>query len=344
MKVEPLTVCGESLRDEYGLVLAHEHLLCDIRCWLDRTHEPTAHLVNQPVTAENLSEVQGNPFACADNLVVDDPDLMVEELSALQSMTDPSLVVDLTLDSIGRDVASLESISKKSGVDVIYGCGRYVAESRPDDDPDTPPEVYRDEIREEFGQASPRPSVIGEIGTGDPIVEVEEKALMGAAMAQAELGVPIYVHLHPWARHGHEALDLVEAGGGSLASTILCHLDPQIPDGLDYHRSLMDRGATISFDLWGDEMVYGARSMPTDAERIEALCELIADGYGDRIVHSHDVCTKTQLRSFDGPGFVHLPGKVAGLMSGAGLSESEIHRQLAGNALDLIKSRKGAPR
>ena len=343
MSVEPLTVSGEPLKDEYGLVLAHEHLVCDIRCWLDRSHEPTAHLLDQPVTAETLSQVQENPFACADNLVVEDLDLVVEEVLALQEIGDPSLVVDLTLDSIGRDVAALESISRRSEVDVVFGCGRYVAESRPDDAPETPPEIYRDEIREEFSHSSPRPSVIGEIGTGDPIVEVERKALIGAAMAQAELQVPIYVHLHPWARHGHEALDLVEEGGGSLRSTILCHLDPQIPDGLDYHRSLMDRGATISFDLWGDEMAYGARSMPSDSQRIEALCDLIADGYGDRIVHSHDVCTKTQQRRFGGPGFIHLPGKVSAMMAGAGLSEAEIHRQLAGNALDLIKNRKGAP-
>lgn len=342
--IEPLTVAGIPLKDDYALVLAHEHLVCDITCWLDTSHEPTAHLQHEAVTPENLPDVQGNPFACADNLRIEDVDLVAEEVSALSEFPGSSLIVDLTLDSIGRDAPAIESISERTGVDVVFGCGRYVAESRPDDSPATAPEFYRDEIRDEFSRPAPRPSVIGEIGTGDPIVEVERNALIGASMAQAELGAPVYVHLHPWARHGHEALDLVEEGGGSLESTILCHLDPQIPGGLDYHRSLMDRGATISFDLWGDEMAYGALSMPTDAERIEALCELIQDGYGDRIVHSHDICTKTQLKSFQGPGYAHLPGKVAEMMSEAGLSDEEIHRQLAGNALDLIKTKKGAPR
>src|SRR5918911_154073 len=53
-----------------------------------------------------------------------------------------------------------------------------------------------------------------------------DNLLLGAAQAQAQLGVPLYVHLHPWARRGHEALDLVVAGGGRPERVVLCHLDP----------------------------------------------------------------------------------------------------------------------
>ena len=345
MKREPTTVLGKPLADDYATVLAHEHLACDIRCWLDARHQPTEHLADQQVTAANLDQVRTNPFACADNLVLDDTDLVAEELAGLAAVAGPHLVVEVTPDSIGRDIQTIVSLSERTGVDVVYGCGRYIEESRPEDGPEIQPTEYRDEILAEFRVSGPTPAVIGEIGTGDPIAEVERKALLGASMAQAELGVPLYVHLHPWARLGHEAMDLVEEGGGSLGQTILCHLDPQIPGGLDYHRALMDRGATISFDLWGDDMDYGDQSMPTDEERIEALCELIDDGYGDRIVHSHDICTKTQLKKFGGPGFAHLPGRVAAMMAEAGLSEVEIHRQLAGNALNLItNATKGALR
>lgn len=344
MSYEPMTVLGRPLADDYTTVLAHEHLATDIRCWLDISHGPTAHLADQPVAAANLEQVRSNPFACADNLVLDDTDLMAEELAALGGVSGRHLVVEVTPDSIGRDIQAIASLSESAGVDVVYGCGRYIAESRPEDGPEIGPDEYRDEILAEFRTPGPTPAVIGEIGTGDPIADVERNALLGASMAQAEVGVPLYVHLHPWARRGHEALDLVEEGGGSLHRTILCHLDPQIPGGLDYHRSLMDRGATISFDLWGDEMDYGEQSMPSDAERIEALCELIDAGFGDRIVHSHDICTKTQLKEFDGPGFSHIPERVAPMMIEAGLSEAEIHRQLAGNALNLIKTTKGATR
>ena len=242
----------------------------------------------------------------------------------------------MTPANVGRDPERLAQVAAELGLDIVYGCGRYIAESRPGDVPDEPAESYRDEILAEFEDSARRPSVIGEIGTGDPIEPVERVSLRGAAMAQAELGVPLYVHLHPWARHGHEALDIVESAGGDLERTVLCHLDPQIPGGLAYHAELCERGATIGFDIWGDEFDHGAVAMPTDEERLSATLELIALGHGDRLVHAHDVCTKTQLRRWGGAGFDHLPRTVAPRMRAAGLDDEEVHRQLAGNVTALL--------
>ena len=117
---------------------------------------------------------------------------------------------------------------------------------------------------------------------------------------------------------------------------MLCHLDPQIPAGLDYHRSLLARGCTIAFDLWGDEDQYGADRMPTDDERIAALLELIGAGFGGQLVHSHDVCLKSQLTRFGGPGYAHIPRVVRSRLLAAGLSEAEVARQLSGNARALL--------
>lgn len=317
-------------------MLAHEHLFIDIRCWLDETHAPSRHLRDEPVDDRTLEGVRTNPFACLDNLVLDDPALMAGEVERLADLG-ATLIVDVTPQNVGRDLDGIAEVARRTGVDVVVGCGRYIAESRPGDDHLTV-EDYRDEILAELARR-PRPAVIGEIGTGDPILEVERRSLLGAAQAQAQLGVPLYVHLHPWAAHGHEALDLIAEAGGALDRVVLCHLDPPILGGLDYHRSLMERGATIAFDIWGDEYAYGAVRMPTDDERLAAVVELVGDGYGDRLVHAQDVCTKTQLRAFGGAGFDHLPRVVAPRMAEAGLSPQEIHRQLAGNALALLRGR-----
>ena len=330
------TVLGGRLRDTYDTVLAHEHLLIDIRCWHDDTHAATRDLRDVAVTAATVGRVRENPFACLDNLVLDDEATAVEELAALAGCG-TTLVIDVTPDSVGRDPARLARIARASGLDVVMGCGPYIAEARPGDDPSWPPERYRDELLTALHAEGPRPAVIGEIGTGDPIQPVEVAALTGAAQAQAAMpGIALYVHLHPFARRGHEALEIVERGGGDLARTVLCHLDPQIPAGLDYHRSLLARGCTIAFDLWGDEDQYGADRMPTDDERIAALLELIAAGHGGQLVHSHDVCLKSQLRRFGGPGYAHIPRVVRPRLLAAGLSDAEVHRQLSGNARRLL--------
>jgi phosphotriesterase-related protein len=330
--IAPLTATGRALAESYTCVLAHEHLLTDTTAWLDEGHAPTRHLRDAPVGEATVAEVRRNPFACRDNLLLDDPDVAVDELGRLRA-AGRVLVVDVTPENTGRSPAAIAEVSRRAGVDVVFGCGLYVAESRPQD---RSSEAHRDHILAQFAEPAPRPSVIGEIGTGDPIKPVEERSLRGAAMAQAELGVPLYVHLHPWARRGHEALDIVEAAGGDVARTILCHLDPQIRGGLGYHRDLLERGATIAFDVWGDEYPYGDVAMPTDSERIDATVRLIEDGYGGRLVHSHDVCTKTQLRRFGGAGYDHLPLDVAPRLEAAGLSRTEVRRQLAGNVLRLL--------
>jgi phosphotriesterase-related protein len=329
------TVTGDPVAGKYDIVLAHEHVFIDIRCWLDESDPETRHLRDRAVDATTLADVQRNPFACRDNLVLDSAPLVLGDLRRLAECG-RALVIDVTPANVGRDLPALADVAQAAGVEIVCGCGRYIAESRVHDDPALGAESYRDEILAELEAVVPRPAVIGEIGTGDPILPIEGASLRGAAMAQAQTGLPLYVHLHPWARRGHEALDLVEAAGGELSRTVLCHLDPQIPGGLDYHRELLARGATIAFDIWGDEYRYGAVSMPSDEQRIAATAELIADGYGAQLVHSHDVCTKTQLRAFGGVGYDHLPRAIAPRLYRAGLNAEEVQRQLAGNALALL--------
>lgn len=337
MTPAPETVTGAAVGEDYATVLAHEHVLIDIRCWLDESHAPSRHLRDARVEPATLAAVRANPFACLDNLLLDDQGLMTAELGRLAGTG--TLVVDVTPSNVGRDVAALAAVARRARVDVVHGCGRYIAASRPHDAHLTVTD-YREEILAEFARR-PRPAVIGEIGTSDPITDSERRSLTGAAQAQAQLGVALYVHLHPWGRTGHAALDLVADAGGDLRRVVLCHLDPPILDGLDYHRSLLERGATIAFDLWGDEYDYGAVRMPTDDERLAALAALVADGYGDRLVHSHDVCTKTQLRAYGGAGYDHVPGAVRRRMAAAGLAPAEVRRQLAGNALQLLHGRAG---
>jgi phosphotriesterase-related protein len=329
------TVLGRPLRDAYDTVLAHEHLLIDIRCWHDDTHAPTSDLRDVVVTTDTVDRIRTNPFASLDNLVLDDEETAADELALLGGLG-TTLVIDVTPDSVGRNPERLARIASATGLDIVMGCGPYIAESRPLDDPSWTPEHYRDQLLAQLRADAPRPAVIGEIGTSDPILPIELAALTGAAQAQELTGLPLYVHLHPFARRGHEALDIVEQAGGNLAKTVLCHLDPQIPSGLDYHRSLLARGARIAFDLWGDEDAYGADRMPTDDERIAALLELISDGFGGQLVHSHDVCLKSQLTRFGGPGYAHIPRVVRPRLLAAGLSPAEVARQLSGNARALL--------
>ena len=56
----------------------------------------------------------------------------------------------------------------------------------------------------------------------------------------------------------------------------------------------------------------------------EHIRTLIDRGYGDQVVVSQDICTKTRLTTYGGHGYGHMFRNVVPLMRHRGLSESEI--------------------
>lgn len=328
----PRTVLGQSVvPGAYDLVLAHEHLLIDISCWLDDAHPLFQRLRDVRVEDDVIGLVRTHPFACPDNLALDSADVAVAELTV--SGRPRLLVVDVTPDTAGSDPERLAEISRRSGVDVVRGCGPYIEKSWSGRDL-TADEVATG-VRRAFAAARPA-SVIGEIGTSSPITMGERRALTGAARVQAELGAPLYVHVDPWSPQAHEALDIVERSGGDLTRTVICHLDIVATRDPDYVPGILRRGAWAAIDIWGDEDAYGGDPMPSDTERLGAMLQLIEQGWGHRLVHSQDVCTKSQLRRFGGPGYLHMWRTVRPMMIAAGLDERELGEQLAGNALRLL--------
>ncbi len=336
----PWTVDGRELAPDYDVVLAHEHLFIDLTCWLDTSDASHETLRDAQVGPETISSIRKNPFACRDNLLLDDETQILAELERLGGHR--ALIVDVTPDFIGRRPARLARVSRAAGVDIVTGCGSYIEAAWPAELHGWTIDDFAGHILRRF--CDPRPAaVIGEIGTSAPITPAERRSLTGAARAQRRLGgVPMYVHLDPWRPQGHAALDIVEAAGGDLSTTVLCHLDVSVSSGLDLVRSVLARGCVIAFDVWGDEDEYGGAGMPTDLERATATAALIADGYGNRLVHSQDICTKSQLAAFGGPGFAHIPDHLPGLLSAAGVPPDDVRAQLAGNALALLAGRVGS--
>jgi len=358
------TVLGPVAADDLGPTLVHEHLFIDLWPWFDAPEDDATPaeraiaaltVVDDPLVKEI---VRANPFAVRDNLVLDDVALAVAELGRFAAAGGRT-VVDLTLDEIGRDPGMLRDIARRTGLNVVMGCGRYVARAHPMGLADRPEEAIRDEIIRDLtegvavrdtedvavlgrgsGDESPsggpgstervRAGVIGEIGTSDPIDPREARVLRAACAAQRETGTSLFVHLDPWGRAGHAVLDACEAAGVDLDRVVLAHLDASLPDHA-YHRSLAARGAWIGYDIWGDEDAYGGRGMPTDDLRIAGVLVAHLDGWEDRLLVSQDVCLKSQLRAFGGPGYDHLLVDVRPRLEAAGLDPLEVDALLVDN-------------
>lgn len=323
-RVSAMTVRGPIPAQALGPTLVHEHLFIELEVWLTPpATEAERQLADAPVGPVIAAALRRDPFAIRDNLRLDDPDLCAAELD-LFAQAGGRTVVDLTLPDIGRNPQMLRAMAARTDLTIIMGCGHYIDAAHPawlgDQSAEQIAARLLHELRSgiQVPEGPPiRAGVIGEIGTSDPITARERTVLEAAAAVQRETSAPLFIHLDPWGRAGHRALDIAVDAGADPRRIALCHLDPTLPDTA-YHRSLAERGATVCYDIWGDEDEYGGKGMPSDAQRIAALEQALAEGWIDRVAVSQDVCTKTQLRAHGGPGYAHLLTGVAAALAARG--------------------------
>lgn len=349
-----MTVLGPVAASELGVVLPHEHLLIDttVCYWQEPAETSEQPLEDGPVEITKLGLLRRNLFALRDNLVLSDVDLAVAELAEFRKLGGGT-IVDVTLADIGRDPVALQTIARASGVHVVMGCGHYIHLAHPESLDEEPLEAIAErltrELTEGVGDTGVRPGIIGEIGTWHPLQPREEKVLRAAGRAQKATGVALTIHLHVAARKGHDVLTILEDEGVDLARVVLGHvdiafghLDADLAEVLEYHRSLAVRGAFIEYDTCGAEVFApGGGDVPPfwtalDLTRARAIAQLFDEGLGDHILVSHDVFTKTQLLRFGGFGYGHVLRDFQHRLREVGLGDAEVTRLLQDNPQRML--------
>ena len=306
-----MTVAGPVPADGLGPTLMHEHILNDCRCWWNEPEKAERrHLSKRPVSIEILGELRMDPFVNLHNCALDDEVLAIAELADAVSLGCRT-VVDPTCRGIGRDPAALLRISQATGLQIVMGAGYYLETSHPPEFAALSADAIADQIVEEalsgVDATASRIGLIGEIGVSGDFTAAEEKSLRGAARAQARTRLPLMVHLPAWYRHAHRALDVVEAEGGDLRHTVLCHMNPSGRD-VAYQTSVADRGAFLEYDMIGMDYWYADQQVqcPSDEDNARAIAGLIERGYGDRILLSQDVFLKMMLTRYGGFGYGYV--------------------------------------
>jgi phosphotriesterase-related protein len=182
-----------------------------------------------------------------------------------------------------------------------------------------------------------RAGIIGEIGTSAPVGPNEAKVVRAAARAHQATGAAVNIHLEVGGQEGHTVLDLLAEEGMPLDRVVLSHLDQTLADPA-YHRSLMDRGAYIEYDTFGSEFYYDqwATQERRDTERVAAIAGLVAAGYAERLLLSHDIWLKMLLKAYGGWGYDHLLVNVVPQLLRAGLSEDQLQTMMVANPARVL--------
>ena len=233
--------------------------------------------------------------------------MILDELARFRAAGGRSLV-DLTLPGVGRDPAWLRGLAESSGLNLVMGCGWYRTAYYP-------PEALIDrrsaddladeliaEIESGVGDSGVRPGIIGEIGTDKPWVSpAEERVHRAAARAARRTGLAITTHA-VLSDVGLAQLRIFEEEGADPGRVVIGHADSY--PNLDHYLAIIERGASIEFDFLG--MSFSAVERHGESRVVELLCELLARGHADRILLSQDVCHDSQLKRYEGNGYVYL--------------------------------------
>lgn len=341
MKVQ--SVCGELCREELGTVTTHEHVLLDLTAFYQALPvEGIADPSTQKVEMWNLGILSRDCYALKDNLLLDNEEVAIDELSFFKKAGGDT-VVDASLPGIGRDPAALRRISEKTGLNIVMGTGFYVGETHPKTlDTMTDAEIAEIMVKELTEGVDGIPAgYIGEIGISEIFDDKERRVLRAAAIAHKKTGAAINVHINPWTTNGLEAADILLEKGVPSEKICISHID--VENRENYIYELLKKGVYIEFDNFGKEYYIkrevrnsGYGLFVHDTDRVSLLKKLIDDGYLRQILLSCDVCLKNLLHKYGGWGYDHLLTNIVPMMQDEGITNEQIEILLKENPADWL--------
>ena len=335
------TVLGDIAVSELGITAPHEHLLCDASIWWRPPAEPSLRsLAYGPITLETRGAIFRNQWINCDNMRLDNEELALAEARRFLAAGGRT-IVDLTTPGIGRDPLALARIARLSGINVVCAAGFYVEAAHPDWLEQATVERIAahliGEIRDGIGETGIRAGLIGELGTSTTLTRGEEKVLRAAAIAQQELRCGINVHLDIFGREARKVVCVLAAAGADLTRVALSHWDHHDLD-LDEQRAVLGEGVLIEYDGFGRESYLDdiGHHWARDTERIAGISTLVAEGFGDQLLMSSDICLKTDLRRYGGFGYDHVLTSAVPLLRRSGLDGEALECILVRNPARLL--------
>ena len=331
------TVLGLISPDELGPTLMHEHVLWDIRTPAQRGDPDQG----PEITLCNCWKINYGQIKAPRNYQLDCVAIAATEVAEVRAQGGRS-VVELSCGGLSPDPAGLAQVSRRSGVQIVMGCGHYVDEYQDRTNENRSAEDFAGEIISQVLEGAwgtgIRAGIIGEIGCQAPWTDLEKRVMRGALMAQAETGAAVNVHPGRHPDQPQEVADFAGSAGADVGRVIISHIDRTIFDDSRLLR-LADTGVVLEFDLFGTEQSYYRLAdidMPNDAVRLRMIRTLIDHGHLEQVVISHDICSRTRLSSFGGHGYGHILANVLPMMRRRGFAETEIDAIMVGNPRRLL--------
>lgn len=349
-----ISVRGSIDADDLGFTLMHEHLFIDLR----RYHQP--HPLDVPAQSHFHPSFASEDFPSTELVCweapvdlgnlhlpqqlspVSDQWILADESVAVKETLDfknsgGTTIVDVTNIGLKRDPDALRRVSEATGINIIMGTSWYQKVFHPYDmDKRTVEDMTQELVRDlthGVGETGIRSGIIGEVGVnGDPITPNEEKSVRASARASVITGSAITFHQAGLGTEKHDVLNMVEEEGADLTRVALGHCN-SIADDLSFMLELLDRGVYVEFELIGQSETIKASVTKICAEAVPALIEA---GYGSRVLLSQDVCIKTHLKQYGGPGYAYMQESFIPHLKTLGVTGPDVEKIFVENPRHLL--------
>ncbi|HEU0020966.1 MAG TPA: hypothetical protein VFR55_04740 [Dehalococcoidia bacterium] len=210
-----------------------------------------------------------------------------DAVTALQQAYDAGVrsFIDPTTFDIGRDIALMQEVSRRSGVHIVPTTGSHQAISRVfrSATPDAIAAVFIREIEVGIDGTGVKAGIIKSASDRGGVTELEEKVLRAAARASKHTGTPVYTHTWSPDRVGEQQIRVLEEEGVDLTRVYIGHSNDT--RDVDYILGLLRKGVWVGLDRFPGGRYPG---VPLWRERTEIVKRLIDQGWAQRIMMGHD--------------------------------------------------------
>ena len=243
-------------------------------------------------------------------------------------------IVDLTVLGLGRDVATVRTIAKAAGIQVIVATGLYTYDALPhyfeSRDANVMADLFVQDIEEGVQGTDIRAGILKCATDEQGVTTGVEKVLRAVARAHRRTGTPISTHTHAASRQGLAQQDIFEQEGVDLGRVVIGHSGDT--EDIAYLEKLIGRGSYIGMDRFGLEQL-----LPTE-KRVGVIAELCRRGHAGKMVLSHD--TSCHIDWFDPAlirqavpkwNFLHIADEVVPALKAAGVTDSQVRQMTVEN-------------
>ena len=333
------TVLGTIDPSDLGITLTHEHLLIDMMCYFEMPEEASEReWIDAKVTMDRLGGAYRRFSHFPDAIQLLDTDEVICEVLKYKHVGGNSLM-DTTSVGLARDPLALARISRATGLNVIMGSGYYVPVSYPEDMDTKSEQSITDEIIRDItvgvGDTGVRSGFIGEIGNFWPTNPNTIKVLQASAHAALETGAVVLIHPGFDPDSPPAIIETLTGAGLDPSRIIMGHLD-LVPHDFAWLKDLAQSGCYMELDLFGMEDTMAPLPISSDVERMENIEYAISEGFGDKILVAHDVCTKMQYTKYGGKGYAHILENIVPRMRKRGFTEESIQSILIDNPKNAV--------